>query len=638
MHQWHYNKSMLVEALRQVGVMPGDVIFSHISLGRLGYPEEGANIETACNVLLAAFKEILDENGTLLIPTYTYSIGKREIYDVQETPSTVGPFTDYFRKLPGVIRSRDPMLAVSGMGPMAEELLTDLPRTCYGEDSLYDRMRKVGAKICNIGISLYWATFRHHIEEMAGVPFRFRKMFYGYVRDAGQLSHESWVYFAAPLIDNCTPDGMRLDKMARNKGICNVIKIGRSEIICIGAQEYFELGMKTLKEDPWFAAKGPPCDTAELIRLENERVGRCEHKVELMNNSSMKETIETLWYLPRDHVSDGYDAALTSLASQIPITIHEYKTGTKTWSGLVPEKWTCYEACVETELGRQIFSYSDNYLHVCSYSQPFEGVVKRGTLFEHLYTHAILLDAIPFHALNDKREWGLCCSQAMKDSMDDEFYRVAIRTAFSFSSLKVGEVVAKGRNRDTILLCSHLDHPAQVNDGLTGVAVGMSVIQQLMQQNESHYTYRLLIIPEKIGLEVYLFHNQNLIPSIKGIFHIDMLGLNQNHRLELKNINNNILGRFATAVVEKNGIVLRNSSFGYERINGQDSTFFFPDISVPILLLSRSEPIIGNETFLFNEHHSHFDSLQLLNMDKLEESAEVIISIINKMEQQEKIK
>jgi len=272
MKQWHYNKCMLVEALRRVGVMPGDVIFSHISLGRLGYAEEGANIEAACKVLLAAFQEVLEETGTLLIPTYTYSIGKREIYDVQNTPSTIGPFTEFFRKLSGVIRSRDPMLAVSGIGPKAEELLTDLPHTCYGKGSLYDRMRKVGAKICNIGISLYWATFRHHIEEMADVPFRFQKMFYGYIRDAGQLSHENWVYFAAPLIDNCSPAGMRLDKMARDQGISNVVKIGRSEIICIGAQDYFELGMKALKEDPWLTAKGPPCDTAELIRLETERV------------------------------------------------------------------------------------------------------------------------------------------------------------------------------------------------------------------------------------------------------------------------------------------------------------------------------------------------------------------------------
>jgi aminoglycoside 3-N-acetyltransferase len=276
---------MLVEALRKVGIKPGDVIFSHISLGRLGYAEEGANIEVACNVLSAAFQEVLGETGTLLIPTYTYSIGKIEIYDVQETPSTVGPFTEYFRKLPGVIRSRDPMLAVSGIGPMAKELLTDLPRTCYGRGSLYDRMRKVGAKICNIGVSLYWATFRHHIEEMADVPFRFQKKFIGYIRDSGQLSHECWMYFAAFLIDNCSPDGMRLDKLARHEKICDEVKIGRSEIICINAQDYFDLGMKTLKEYPWFTAKGPPCDTAELLRLENERVGECEFKVEPLDNS-----------------------------------------------------------------------------------------------------------------------------------------------------------------------------------------------------------------------------------------------------------------------------------------------------------------------------------------------------------------
>ena len=86
----------------------------------------------------------------------------------------------------------------------------------------------------------------------------------------------------------------------------------------------------------------------------------------------MEELISALWRLPRDIVSDGYDAALHALSTQVPMTVHGYPTGTECWTWLVPEKWTCQEAWLETLDGRRLFSYEDNPLHVVSYSLPID--------------------------------------------------------------------------------------------------------------------------------------------------------------------------------------------------------------------------------------------------------------------------
>ena len=59
-----------------------------------------------------------------------------------------------------------------------------------------------------------------------------------------------------------------------------------------------------------------------------------------------------------------------------------------------------------------------------------------------------------------ERDWGLCCSQRLRDSLPDERYRVVIRTSSATASLKVGEVVAPGRTNESIVLCAHLCHPA----------------------------------------------------------------------------------------------------------------------------------------------------------------------------------
>ncbi len=260
----------------------------------------------------------------------------------------------------------------------------------------------------------------------------------------------------------------------------------------------------------------------------NSRIlGPAENKlsIQLPENASMEELISALWRLPRDIVSDGYDIALRALSTQVPMTVHEYPTGTECWTWLVPEKWTCQEAWLETLDGRRLFSYADNPLHVVSYSLPVDREVSREELFEHLHVHPELPDAIPFVFKYYERDWGLCCSKKLKESLRDDRYRVVIRSDFSYGTLKVGEVIVPGKSSETFVLCAHLCHPAMVNDDLSGVVVGLKVMQELLKRRDLRYTYRFLILPETIGSVAYLSHHEELIPKMIGGLFLEMLGL-----------------------------------------------------------------------------------------------------------------
>jgi aminopeptidase-like protein len=215
--------------------------------------------------------------------------------------------------------------------------------------------------------------------------------------------------------------------------------------------------------------------------------------------SSMLELINQLWFLARELVSDDYDKALYRLAEEVPMTIHEYPSGTQVWTWRVPEKWTCHEAYLETVDGRRIIDHADHPLHVVSYSLPFEGVVSRDDLFRHLHVHPHNPDLIPFVFKYYQRDWGLCMTQNERDLLDEEQYRVVIRTTFEPGLLKVGEVVVPGEVEESFMLAAHLCHPAMVNDDLTGVVVGLDVMRTLLQGPKPHYTTRFLILPETIG-------------------------------------------------------------------------------------------------------------------------------------------
>jgi aminoglycoside N3'-acetyltransferase len=450
----HYTRQDLIDAIGRAGIVAGDTVSLQVSLGRLGLPEGASGYDKISNLVIDAFLDVLGSGGTLIVPTYSYSIGRGILFEVETTPSSIGDFTEIFRRRPGVIRSRDPMLSSAGIGPRAEQVLRGLSTSCYGTGSAFDRLKEVGAKVCTLGISLYWATFRHHIEEMAEVPFRFRKMFNGLIRENGVTRRECWVYFAAPFIENCEPVGLPLEKLARAAGLVRVEPVGRGELMCVGAREYFDFGLAELRKNPWLTAKGPACDVAELVRLEDERVGVRKYSIDLPSEATMPQMVEALWNFPRDLVSEGYDAALYALAEQAPMNIAEYPTGTECWTWIVPEKWTCHEAYLETMDGRRLFSYADNLLHVPSYSWPFNGVVSRQELLDHISVHPVLKDAVPYHYLFYKREWGLCCSETQRDTLTDDQYRVVIDAAFSYGTLKAGESVIRGSSDDCVVICS----------------------------------------------------------------------------------------------------------------------------------------------------------------------------------------
>ena len=428
------------------------------------------------------------------------------------------------------MRSADPILSVAGLGPQAEKLLTRLPNTSYGRDCLHERLMKTGGKICGIGASLADAPFLHYVEETVGVPFRYKKLFTGVVGQNGKRSKQGWVSSVAIQAANGLPDETRLEEMARAEGRCRVAEVGTGEVVSIDCESFYELISREIAQDPWITARGP---AGVPLELENARTCGKQGCIQLPKNATMEQLISPLWRLPRDIVSDGYDVALRALSTQVPMTVHEYPTGTECWTWLVPEKWTCHEAWLGTLDGRRLFSYEDSPLHVVSYSLPIDREVSREELFEHLHVHPELPDAIPFVFKYYERDWGLCCSKKLKDSLQDDRYRVVIRSDFSYGTLKVGEVIVPGKSSETFVLCAHLCHPAMVNDDLSGVVVGLKVVQELLERRNLRYTYRLLILPETIGSVAYLSHHEELIPKMVGGLFLEMLGLENPHALQL---------------------------------------------------------------------------------------------------------
>jgi aminopeptidase-like protein len=342
--------------------------------------------------------------------------------------------------------------------------------------------------------------------------------------------------------------------------------------------------------------------------------------------TDMLALIHELYPLRREIVSDDLDRALARLGEELPLRIHSYPTGQRCWTWTIPEKWSCDEAYLARLDGTRLLDAADHPLHVVSYSLPFDGVVARADLLAHLHTHPRLPEAIPFVFKYYERDWGLCLPQTLKDTLTDEAYQVVIRTRFEPGTLKVGEVIVPGRRRETFVLAAHLCHPAMVNDDLTGVVVGLEAMRRLLAGPQPEYTYRFLIVPETIGSVAYLSDHEDLIPEMVGGLFLEMLGNDSPHALQ---------GSFQPESQPDRALraALRDlDPAGYcapyrRVINNDERQFNAPGVRVPMLSLSRVEPL-DSPTRPYREYHSSLDTPAIVSAARLEASVEVVLGLI----------
>jgi aminopeptidase-like protein len=346
--------------------------------------------------------------------------------------------------------------------------------------------------------------------------------------------------------------------------------------------------------------------------------------------TSMLDLIDETWHLKRDIVSDGYDQALYRLSQEVPMTIHEYPSGEQCWTWRIPEKWTCQAAYLETLDGRRLLDYADHPLHVVSYSLPFEGVISRDELFAHLHVHPYLPDAIPFVFKYYERDWGLCLPQTLRDTLQDDAYRVLIQTRFEPGTLKVGEVVIPGESQETFVLAAHLCHPAMVNDDLTGVVVGLDAARALIDGPKPYYTYRLLILPETIGSAAYLSHHEDLIPHMVGGLFLEMLGNDSPHALQGSFQPSSQVDRCLTSALR--ALDSKSYTGAYRTIVPNDERQFnAPGVRVPMLSLSRVErPEYPPRPY--REYHSSLDTPAIVTQERLETSRQIVLEMIQAWE------
>lgn len=265
----------IIRTLRAVGVRRGDVLNVHSRLFTIGAVRDAA-VEEIPALYLRAFREVIGEAGTIVVPTFTTSFGRFGTPFVLETsPSEMGVFSEHVRTSPGAVRSLHPIQSLVALGRRASELTADHPVWNVGHDTVWDRLLRQGGKFVGLGIPPRRAmSFMHQVEFLACVPYLYHKMLRGEVYAGGGPVERQFLMAVRYLQYDIAYDLSRLEADLTEKSAITQRPLGGDSVWVVPLEAVFEVGMQGLRRDPYYLLQQPPSFVAGEIPCDGTTIQR----------------------------------------------------------------------------------------------------------------------------------------------------------------------------------------------------------------------------------------------------------------------------------------------------------------------------------------------------------------------------
>ena len=250
----NYNKKDITSSLNKLKLEKGDSLFIHSNIGFFGILEGAKDIDDICEIFFDTIFNFIGENGTIFVPSFTYSFPKGEIFDPL-IPPKMGAFSDWIFRYIDSIRSYDSSYSVIGIGKNALRMIENTPINSFGENSFFERFYQSGGKILNLNFDA-GSTLIHYFERLLNVPYRFDKSFDGISLIEGKEVKTNSTIFVRYLSDDSLEYSSKLfTEIALKKTLFYNANLGRGSIGLISSQDTFKLIKDEIKFAPYFLTK-----------------------------------------------------------------------------------------------------------------------------------------------------------------------------------------------------------------------------------------------------------------------------------------------------------------------------------------------------------------------------------------------
>ncbi|PJI10401.1 aminoglycoside N(3)-acetyltransferase [Clostridium sp. CT7] len=236
-----------INSLKNIGIKKGDTILVHSDItvfGKLAL----RNRNELLGALVDVLKQCVGKEGTIIMPTFTYSFCNGEVFDKDKSKSTVGVLTEYFRNMPGVERTIQPIFSCAVYGKQKEEYLR-IGKDSFGDKSIFQILHKNNGKLLYFGADFHACTYIHYVEQSFKVPYRYFKTFKGIIKDGNNQYEDECTFYVRDLKINPMLDVNFLKKHLMDNGYMNEEQIGYGKVLFVSAADVYTQGRKLLQND-----------------------------------------------------------------------------------------------------------------------------------------------------------------------------------------------------------------------------------------------------------------------------------------------------------------------------------------------------------------------------------------------------
>lgn len=249
----------ICDALKLLGVTQGDICLFHSSYKSLGPVAGGAD------TVIGGFEDAIGPEGTLVVPTLCSSdfFASYETWHLDK-PSETGYLPEYFRKLPGVLRSDQATHSVAARGKLARELtgehtaygyhLCPFGESAFADSSPWVKMYQRHAKVVFLGVTMKYNTFKHMVEGLyteellRDVPDPVRRQ---------QLQSQLWTFQNRWQGIWLFYDSERMQEHLTRLGLVSSVRCGQATVYCVDTTLASDAALDALRTSPenWYAGQ-----------------------------------------------------------------------------------------------------------------------------------------------------------------------------------------------------------------------------------------------------------------------------------------------------------------------------------------------------------------------------------------------
>lgn len=190
--------------------------------------------------------KFIGNQGTVLIPAFSYSFCKKKLFNPKITPSEVGLFSEIFRLRRDTKRTNHPIFSFSIYGKNWEIYKKARTETCFGKGTIFDIFHNFNGKIITMGTNFEnSATFLHYIEQSAFVNYRYNKKFFGKIISKKNKEPINTTFYVRKRKLN-----IKFKKPPPYFKYLKKTEFGRYNVYSISSKKFYNICIKKLKRNP----------------------------------------------------------------------------------------------------------------------------------------------------------------------------------------------------------------------------------------------------------------------------------------------------------------------------------------------------------------------------------------------------